>query len=108
MTGFGPRLSFFMCPTGSRAPVGVLDRPKKLFLYVGIRILPILANTQLKDSLCRLHFPYVPFRIPKRPVPHCDMACFGLQNGTFRKAERPVLQPIGYQALGQCNPCRRL
>ena len=76
--------------------------------FMNIRTWPILANMQLKNGLCRLDFPYVPFRIPKRPVSHCDMACFGLQNGTFRKAKRPVLQLVEYQTFGQGDPRRRL
>ena len=49
-----------------------------------------LANMQLKNSRSFLDFLYVPFRIIKRPVLHCSTTCFGLQNGLWRKARRPV------------------
>ena len=70
---------------------------------MNIRDLPILADMQLKNSFCRLEFPYVPLRIMKRPVSHCNTTSFDLQNGTFRKVKRPVSQLIGYQVFGQHN-----
>ena len=59
----------------------------------------VLTNMQLKNSRNRLDFPYVPSHILKRHVLHCNTACFGLRNSTFRKAKRHVLQPTECQTI---------
>ena len=53
--------------------------------------MPIIANMQLKNAFSWLVFPHMPFRITKRYVTHCNIACFSLQNDPFHKVKRPVL-----------------
>ena len=54
-----------------------------IFAFLNIRNLPILADIQLKNSFCRLEFPYVPFRTAIRPVLTCKTAHFARRNDSF-------------------------